>query len=386
MGWEEGISIWLRGRGDDMCEARLQQHTAYLEGLIAMVPPKYYLPPNPEEMAKKFQKHVRKGPAAAAAKAQHKAEATERRRIKLDPKQQRSVADHVAAERERELREDGEVAAAEAARQGAAGDDGDAEAPADFSRLARSAAPREQLSAHELRRRLAERLQQLRGSRGGTADRRADGKAAPKPPKHNPGKRPSAATEEPESISDEPAAGADSATPAAAAAGGGGRSGGSLQFSKVQAGGRANGKRKALAGDLMGSGGVKRPRAAGCGILAAGSGGSSSAAGGVSEESQMDVWQSALEKAGGIKQRDDQKLLKRMLKRKVLPALPSPPPLRSANRPPLSLPLTAARPDSARARSGPRRSRSGSGRRGSRRCATRCWSARPSAVRTSRRA
>ena len=310
-----------------MCEARLQQHTAYLEGLIAMVPPKYYLPPNPEEMAKKFQKHVRKGPAAAAAKAQHKAEATERRRIKLDPTQQRSVAEHVAAERERELREDGEAAAAEAARQGAAGDDGDAEAPADFSRLARSDAPREQLSAQELRRRLAERLQQLRGSRGGTADRRADGKAAPKPPKHNPAKRPSAATEEPESSSDEPAAGADLAAPGGGGGGsGGGRSGGSLQFSKVQAGGRANGKRKALAGDLMGSGGVKRPRAAGCGILAAGSGGSSSAAGGVSEESQMDVWQSALEKAGGIKQRDDQKLLKRMLKRKVLPPSRRPPP------------------------------------------------------------
>ena len=42
---------------------RLRNHNGYLDSLIEMVPAKYYFPPDPDEMVKKFQKHVNK-PAA----------------------------------------------------------------------------------------------------------------------------------------------------------------------------------------------------------------------------------------------------------------------------------------------------------------------------------
>jgi hypothetical protein len=286
------------------CEQRLLQHSAYLDELIGMVPAKFYLPTNPEELSKRFQKHVGK-PAAAVSKHQHKLEATERRRAKLDPSNHVGAVELAAAKADAEEREDAEFRLREARPGDGGGDAGSGLAPdmplADFAQRSGGS---QQLSAQELRRRLAERLQELRAGRGGTADGRSD--APPKvahKPKHNP---PSRAAGAPAAASSSSAdAGAPSSS--AAAASSSRSSAGALEFNQLHAGGAAGSKRKGRPADLLalaGGGARKRGR---------GSGGSIEGEG---EDTQIEVWQKALEKAGGIKQRDDPKLLKKMLKRK----------------------------------------------------------------------
>lgn len=75
------------------CCAPLTHHSparaADLEQLIAIVPAKFYLPPDPDEMAKRFQKHV--GKPAAGLKHQRKLEANERKKERLDPGKQLSA-------------------------------------------------------------------------------------------------------------------------------------------------------------------------------------------------------------------------------------------------------------------------------------------------------
>ena len=76
---------------DGALRSRLTEHSAYLERLISMVPAKYYLPPDPEEMARKFQKYTGKVPQAP--KHERKLAAKERKRARLDPGQQLSASE-----------------------------------------------------------------------------------------------------------------------------------------------------------------------------------------------------------------------------------------------------------------------------------------------------
>ena len=46
-----------------------------------MVPAKFYLPPDPEEMSRRFRKHVSK-PAPGGVKLQRKVESTERKKVR----------------------------------------------------------------------------------------------------------------------------------------------------------------------------------------------------------------------------------------------------------------------------------------------------------------
>lgn len=289
------------------CEQRLMQHSAYLDEIIGMVPAKFYVPTNPEELSKRFQKHVGK-PAGAVSKHQHKLEATERRRAKLDPSNHVGAVELAAANADAEEREDAEFRLREARPSGTQGDGGDDAAGglapsmplADFAQRGGGS---QQLGAQELRRRLAERLQELRGGRGGTADSRSEAqhKVVHKP-KHNP---PTRAAGAPAAASSSADAGAPSSS--APAASSSRSTTGALEFNQLHTGGTAGSKRKARPADLLAlaaAGGQKRGRGGGASVEGEG------------EDAQIDVWQKALEKAGGIKQRDDPKLLKRMLKRK----------------------------------------------------------------------
>jgi len=301
---------------DTACEQRLMQHSTYLDDLIGMVPAKFYLPVNPDEMARKFQKHTGK-PATAAVKHQHKLEATARRRTKLDPTKQLGAVEQAVANARAEAEEDEQFRLNESQRGVADAGDGDdddddatlggALAPAmpaaDFAQRGDGS---KQLGAQELRRKLAERLQQLRGGRGGSAESRSDPKVKVVPkPKHNAAARAAGA-----GAASSSATGADATVAPAPAAASSRASAGALEFNQIHAGGvGANGKRKVRPPDLMalaaGAGsGEKRSKGAGRSVEGEG------------EDAQIDVWQKALEKAGGIKQRDDPKLLKKMLKKK----------------------------------------------------------------------
>lgn len=265
------------------------------------MPAKYYLPPDPDEMAKRFQKHVGK-PASVAAKHQHKLEAVERRRAKLDPSKHVSATEQAAANADAEEREDARFRRQQSKREEAADEGVSSLAQTmpvpDFAQRGST----QQLGAQELKRRLAERLQELRGGRGGSADGRSEATAkATKKPKHNPPSR--------QSPADAPSAstGADAHVAAAPSTSSSRASAGALEFNQMHSGAHANTKRKAHSADML--------------ALAAGGGEKRSKSGGRSpegegEDAQIDVWQKALEKAGGIKQRDDPKLLKKMLKRK----------------------------------------------------------------------
>ena len=37
--------------------SRLTKHGSYIDGLINIVPPNFYFPPDPDEVAKKYQKY-----------------------------------------------------------------------------------------------------------------------------------------------------------------------------------------------------------------------------------------------------------------------------------------------------------------------------------------
>ena len=83
--------------------------SADIDSLINIVPPKFYFPPDPDEMAKKFQKHVNKPATQTAAdKLQRKMESSERKRAKLDPEQLTvpQQQQHIAEQEERERARD----------------------------------------------------------------------------------------------------------------------------------------------------------------------------------------------------------------------------------------------------------------------------------------
>jgi len=258
-----------------------------------MIPPKFYFPADPEEMARKFQKFVGKQPQMP--KHDRKLQANERKRARLDPGQT-SVPEELVLRNEREQEaveaeaeaDDAHLMMVHGVMPGALNRGGSAATPAG------------------LRDRLAEKLQLLRGSRGGTAaGRESDGQARAKKEKqqkHKAAKR----AREPESqesgwASAEGAGGTSSA--------GSSRSCSGIEFNKLAAAASAPikaSKRKLSTAQLLAHAEEKeRLRRA---RLAAPDGGG--------EDAQIGEWQKALEKAGGIKQKDNPKLLKKTLKRK----------------------------------------------------------------------
>jgi len=115
---------------------RLRNHNGYLDSLIEMVPAKYYFPPDPDEMAKKFQKHVNKPATQTAAdKLQRKMESSERKRAKLDPEQLTvpQQQQHIAEQEERERERDRAQQRRRAQREGESDGEDEDETPGPVS-------------------------------------------------------------------------------------------------------------------------------------------------------------------------------------------------------------------------------------------------------------
>ena len=115
---------------------RLRNHNGYLDSLIEMVPAKYYFPPDPDEMAKKFQKHVNKPATQTAAdKLQRKMESSERKRAKLDPDQLTvpQQQQHIAEQEERERARDRAQQRRRAQQEGESDGEDEDEAPGPVS-------------------------------------------------------------------------------------------------------------------------------------------------------------------------------------------------------------------------------------------------------------
>ena len=271
----------------DALRTRLSAHAASLEGLISMVPAKFYFPPDPDELEAKFAKRTAKQPPVP--KQQRKQEADARKKARLDPdqplvpEQQQQIT---RAEREQEEREE----APQLRVAPFAGVDGGGSE-----------------SVAGLRERLADKLQQLRAGRGGTPKARqpADGSGKPKVSKAQARReRPGRPAGKPAGDGGEAAA---AAAPSAASSSARVSSGVGIAFNKLAAAATSPGKapRKLSTAQLLAQAEekqrLKRER------LAAPDGGG--------EAAQMEVWQKALEKAGGIKQKDDPRLLRKTLKR-----------------------------------------------------------------------
>ena len=74
-----------------MSRSRLAQHSGYLERLISMIQPRFYVSTDAADSAtaRRFQKHIAK--PRAEEKHQHKITARERKRARLDPAQPTSL-------------------------------------------------------------------------------------------------------------------------------------------------------------------------------------------------------------------------------------------------------------------------------------------------------
>lgn len=274
-------------------EARIVEHTAYLEALIAMIPPKYYFAPDPEEMGKRFQKHV--GNKPQTPKHQRKLEANERRKERLDPAKQITVP-----EQQQQIKEQEE---AELELHGTQSQFNDATAPTVPTMASGSLMSSESLSVAELKDRLAQRLVQLRASRGGTSVGREPAASKAPQTKHKARKASGEGASSRKNhggASNEAGGGQTDAVDVAAQASS------SLTFSKLETKG-TNGqpkprKRKRLQELLQAADSKQRLQHA-------------TRAEGTNEDAQIDAWEKAFEKAGGIKQVDDPKLLRKTLKR-----------------------------------------------------------------------
>ena len=151
-----------------MSRSRLAQHSGYLERLISMIQPRFYVSTDAADSAtaRRFQKHIAK--PRAEEKHQHKITARERKRARLDPAQptsldkQREISASEATTRGDLVdgSEEDEGSDTGDAHIGGVGDD------AKGGVLSGIAAPSAS-SVAELRERLAERLHQLRANRGG---------------------------------------------------------------------------------------------------------------------------------------------------------------------------------------------------------------------------
>lgn len=295
---------------------------ADMDSLIAIIPPNFYFPPDPDEVAKKFQKYTGKAPNAP--KHERKLNAIERKKARLDPEQRNTVEqikadgdegdDDVDEEDEESGDEDEEGSDDEVPgeEKGAARSSGkpsqqqQQSQPSGRQHPTLDAAGRLEgadsrpVSVGGLRQRLAERLAQLRGARGGTAkapgERAAEAKAKGKQPKHVAGGQNKVRGDGTEVAS------GGAGAPAV------GRSSSSIEFNKIAAaaGKSGKGKRKLSTAELLAQAEeAERKRRA---RLSAPDGGG--------EDAQIAEWERALQKAGGVKQKDNPKLLRKALKKK----------------------------------------------------------------------
>ena len=293
---------------------RLRNHNGYLDSLISMVPAKYYFPPDPEEMAKKFQKHVNKPATQTAAdKLQRKIESSERKRAKLDPEQLTvpQQQQHTAEQEEQERAHD--RAQQRRRSQQASNGDGDGDDDDDDSGPISAALmgykTGDASSVSELKARLQQKLEGLRNGRGGVPKAREEREREREETKADKKKR---------KLNGKPnsggggGGGADAAVAAAASAGGSSQGaqpaapGVGTVFNKVVVPKAEpwKAKRKLSDAQLL----AQAEEAAGKLRQRKAEGGS--------EELGIEVWQKALEKAGGVKQKDDPSLLKKAMKRK----------------------------------------------------------------------
>ena len=292
-----------------MSRSRLAQHSGYLERLISMIQPRFYVSTDAADSAtaRRFQKHIAK--PRAEEKHQHKITARERKRARLDPAQptsldkQREISASEATTRGDLVdgSEEDEGSDTGDAHIGGVGDD------AKGGVLSGIAAPSAS-SVAELRERLAERLHHLRANRGGEArprvgahEHKAARKAALKAPKR---------AKPADSSVPDGATGAHAAPPTAAArtaATSGVSDASQMDFNQ-------------LTGAAGPSRGWKRKRKLGHAQLLAQAEEKArarrvrTAEGG--EDAQIGVWERALEKASGIKQKDDPALLRKTMRQK----------------------------------------------------------------------
>ena len=351
------VSHWLLHRW--LAEFRFSHGTGPLflslstdiDGLINIVPPKFYFPPDPDEMARKFQKYT--GKVQKAPKHERKMAKVERKRAALDPDQP-NTSEVIAADdnddsddNDDDDSDDDEEEAPPAkkgkgggkpqqpqkqqpkqpppAAQRPAADGGEAGSSSSSGPAATSKPPPPALDAagrlegtldcglsvDGLRQRLAERLQQLRGKRGGTAkapgERQADAKSKAKQKKHVSGMKKQSGEGGGKGGGKGGGAngGSGDADSAPASKAGGAQS---IEFNKLAAAAAQpgkTGKRKMSTAELLAQAEEaerkKRNR------LSQPDGGG--------EDAQIGEWQRALQKAGGIKQKDNPTLLRKALKR-----------------------------------------------------------------------
>ena len=289
---------------------RLRNHNGYLDSLIEMVPAKYYFPPDPDEMVKKLQKHVNKPATQTAAdKLQRKMESSERKRAKLDPEQLTvpQQQQHNAEQEEQERVRDRLQQRRRSQQEGDSdGDEDEDEAPGPVSAALSGYNTGDVSTVSELKARLQQKLEKLRNGRGGAPKsseererEREEAKAEKKKRKLN-GKAISGGG------GGSGAGAAAAAAPAASSSAQPAEPGVGTVFNRVAAPKAEpwKAKRKLSDAQLLAhaeeAAGKMRQRKAE----------------GKSEELGIEVWQKALEKAGGVKQKDDPSLLKKAMKRK----------------------------------------------------------------------
>ena len=149
---------------------RLRNHNGYLDSLIEMVPAKYYFPPDPDEMVKKFQKHVNKPATQTAAdKLQRKMESSERKRAKLDPEQLTvpQQQQHNAEQEEQERVRDRSQQRRRSQQGGDSEGEDEDEAPGPVSAALSGYNTGDVSTVSELKARLQQKLEKLRNGRGG---------------------------------------------------------------------------------------------------------------------------------------------------------------------------------------------------------------------------
>lgn len=319
--------------------------------LIEMVPPKFYLPPDADEVAKRFQKYT--GKQQQSSKYEKKLASVERKRARLDPSKQLNATE-LQGQRDQEqqiadAQEKGHAPTAGVKRMlkaavektAPADNDDDDEADdreadgdggSDEDEVEEEPRPRHHpvadkppLLAHThvdaplgsdgrptsveiLKQRLAEKLSQFRSIRGGVPKaQRPDAPPKVKQPKHvaggqNKHRLPASNDGQTNGGAQPGSAGSGSGK------GGSSEANRSLEYNKLaeqQAADAAKNKRKMSTAALLAQAeeDQRRKRAR----LSAPDGGG--------EEAGIEEWQRAMQKAGGIKQKDNPTLLRKALKR-----------------------------------------------------------------------
>ena len=319
--------------------------------LIEMVPPKFYLPPDADEVAKRFQKYT--GKQQQSSKYEKKLASVERKRARLDPSKQLNATE-LQGQRDQEqqiadAQEKGHAPTAGVKRMlkaavektAPADNDDDDEADdreadgdggSDEDEVEEEPRPRHHpvadkppLLAHThvdaplgsdgrptsveiLKQRLAEKLSQFRSIRGGVPKaQRPDAPPKVKQPKHvaggqNKHRLPASNDGQTNGGAQPGSAGSGSGK------GGSSEANRSLEYNKLaeqQAADAAKNKRKMSTAALLAQAeeDQRRKRAR----LSAPDGGG--------EEAGIKEWQRAMQKAGGIKQKDNPTLLRKALKR-----------------------------------------------------------------------